>query len=135
MLYLSTNFETRYLLCSYSNQSIDKNFQFSPKFMLKVASSVFRNRWWQHTDLCCWHWWLYKFLTETRNVLELPSWFVGVTSWISKKCFINLILRLTWSELRCVVMVCFRINKKFTNFDHYEMEDIEIVEKKTGESL
>ncbi len=44
MCYLSTNFETRYLLSSCSNQSIDKNFQFSPKFMLKVASSVFRDR-------------------------------------------------------------------------------------------
>ncbi len=44
MLYLSTNFETRYLLCSCSNQSIDKKFRFSPKFMLKVLSSVFRNR-------------------------------------------------------------------------------------------
>jgi hypothetical protein len=45
MLYLSTDFETRYLLSSCSNQSIDKKFQFSPKFMLNVASSVFRNRW------------------------------------------------------------------------------------------
>ncbi len=45
ILYLSTNFETRYLLSSCSNQSMDKNFQFSPKFMLKVASNVFRNRW------------------------------------------------------------------------------------------
>ncbi len=44
MLYLSTNFETRYLLSSCSNQSIDKNFRFLLKFMLKVASSVFRNR-------------------------------------------------------------------------------------------
>ncbi len=44
MLYLSTNFETRYLLSSWSNQSIDKYFLFSPKFMLKVASSVFRNQ-------------------------------------------------------------------------------------------
>ncbi len=44
MLYLSTNFETRYLLSSCSNQSIDKKILFSPKFMLKVASSVFRNR-------------------------------------------------------------------------------------------
>ncbi len=40
MIYLSTNFETRYLLSSCSNQSIDKNFRFSTKFMLKVASSV-----------------------------------------------------------------------------------------------
>ncbi len=44
-LYLSTNFETRYLLSSCSNCSIDKKFQCLPQFMLKVASSVFRNRW------------------------------------------------------------------------------------------
>ncbi len=58
MLYLSTNFETRYLLSSCSNQSIDKNFQFSPKFMLKVASSVFRNRCFKHLIsycLCVWY--------------------------------------------------------------------------------
>jgi hypothetical protein len=45
MLYLSTNFETRYLLSSCSNLSIDKHYQFSPMFKVKVASSVFRN-WW-----------------------------------------------------------------------------------------
>jgi hypothetical protein len=36
-----TKFETSYLLSS--NRSIDKNFQFSPQFKLKVTSSVFRN--------------------------------------------------------------------------------------------
>jgi hypothetical protein len=50
MLYLSTNFETRYLLSSCSNQSIDKKFLFSSQFMLKVASSVFRNRWWNNKN-------------------------------------------------------------------------------------
>ena len=39
MLYLSTNFETRYLLTSCSNRSIYKIFIFSPQYMLKVASS------------------------------------------------------------------------------------------------
>jgi hypothetical protein len=43
MLYLGTNFETRYLLSSCANQSIDKKFLFSPQYLPKIASSVFKN--------------------------------------------------------------------------------------------
>ncbi len=36
MLYLSTNFETRYLLSSCSNHSIDKNFYFRPNICRRL---------------------------------------------------------------------------------------------------